>query len=305
MMSNMKNKELHGIWTAIMTPLDPDDCVDEAGMRKLIQHLVAGGVNGLLIGGSSSEAPLLTMKEWVRMMEIGFDEARGKVAIMGGVMESSTHRTIEKMRILEQIGYEYFAVTPAYYITLTIPDEFIRNFGRCYEARGKMEMIAYNMPLCVNSCIPVDTLCEMARRGWFQYCKDSSGNFAYFKEAVYKGREVGLKMFTGTDALIVESLQVGGCGSITIASNYEPRTFAHAYNAFLRDDKKELDQLNQRILFLADRLIRTGPCWLSGTKYALSTLGIGSDKVVSPLEPATAKQKTLIDELKMMKRLDR
>jgi len=299
-MAKEKN-ELYGIWTPIMTPLNDSEGVDEAAMRKLVRHLAAGGVHGLLIGGSSSEAPLLTLKEWVRMMEIGYDEAKGKMAIMGGVMESSTPRTIEKMRILEQIGYEYFAVTPGYYITQTIADEFLRHFGRCYEARGKMEMVAYNMPLCVNSCIPVDTLCEMARRGWYRYCKDSSGSFSYFKEAVYKGREAGLKMFTGTDSLIVESLQVGGCGSITIASNYEPKTFAQAYDAFLRDDKKKLDRLNQRILFLSNQLIKTGPCWLSGTKYALSTLGIGSDRVVSPLEPATRKQKELINELKTKK----
>ena len=66
--------ELKGVIVPVITPTRNDDSVDEISFRKQIRRLIKKGINGMFIGGSAGEGPLLTMKEWHRMSEIAFDE---------------------------------------------------------------------------------------------------------------------------------------------------------------------------------------------------------------------------------------
>ena len=297
----MKKTELHGVIVPLITPVDSDDRVDEKSLRKLVRFLLDAGVHGLLAGGSSSEAPLLTTDQWCRMMKIILDETKDTVPLIGGVMETSTNRIIERIHILAQIGYSNFAITPSYYIPLKTDDEFLRLYGRCKEAIGDNEMIVYNIPTCVGSSLSVKVICEIAERGWTRYCKDSSGDFAFLKNLINNGRDINLKVFYGGEAFVPEALLCGVCGIIAITSNYEPQTFVHAYNATVNhNNTDELLRLNKRILFLRELLFLAGSCWISGTKYAVSTLGKGNGKPVCPLQPLNQKQKNVINRLTNM-----
>ena len=293
----MNKSELHGVIVPLITPVDRDDRVDEESLRKLVRFLLDAGVHGLLAGGSSSEAPLLTADQWGRMMEIVFDEAKDAVPLIGGAMETSTNRIIERIHILAQIGYSNFAVTPSYYISLKTDDEFLRLYGRCKEAIGDNEMIVYNIPSCVGSSLSVKIICEMAERGWTQYCKDSSGDFVFLKNLINNGSDINLKVFYGGEAFVPEALLCGVCGIMAITSNYEPQTFVQAYNAAVDHNTDELLRLNKRILLLRELLFLAGSCWISGTKYAVSTLGKGNGKPVCPLQPLNQKQKNVINRL--------
>ena len=215
----MIHTELHGIIVPLITPIDKNEQVDEKALRKLVRFLIDAGVHGFMAGGSSSEAPMLPMNQWARMMEIVFDETKGAVSLIGGVMDTSTQRIVEKIKKLTQIGYAHFAVAPSYYITLKTKDEFLRLYGRCKEVIGDNEMIVYNMPAYVGSSISVETICDMARWGWTRYCKESSGDFAYFKDLVMQGRSVNLKVFLGTEAFVPEGLLCGAVGVVPIIAN--------------------------------------------------------------------------------------
>ena len=290
----MIDTELHGIIVPLITPIDNNEEVDEQSLRKLVRFLIDSGVHGLLAGGSSSEAPLMLMDQWVRMMEIVFDETKGAVPLVGGVMDTSTLRIVERVKKLTQIGYTHFAVAPSYYITLTTESEYLRLYGRCKEVIGGNEMVVYNMPACVGSSMQVDTICEMARRGWTRYCKDSSGDFTYFKELVIQGRSVDLTVFLGTEAFVPGALLCGAGGVVPITANYEPKTLVGAYKAAVNNDIDELLRLDKRVVQLRKELTLAGSCWVSGTKYALSTLGIGNGNPFSPLEPLNAEQKEIV-----------
>lgn len=295
----MRNNELAGVIVPVITPVDNEDRIDEIAYRKIIRRLIDAGIQGLFIGGSAGEGPLFIWKEWVRMMEIAFDETKGKVPLLGGTMDTSTKRIIEKIEILAQIGYANFVVTPTFYIPSKTADAQLRLFGSCREAaRGSMEMIVYNIPAAVGSEISVETMCDMAQRGWTKYCKDSSENQEYFKKLVSEGRNVGLQVFQGSEATLADGLLAGACGLVPVCANYEPETFIQTYNAAVRKDIEELMRLDKRVLFLRQLLIKSDPCWLSGIKYAVSTLGIGTGRLVSPLPSASETLKKKIDELR-------
>jgi 4-hydroxy-tetrahydrodipicolinate synthase len=294
----MRNRELYGVIVPIITPVDTDDRVDENALRKIIRHVIDGGVHGLFVGGSAGEGPLLTEKEWTRMMEIARDENRNRVSLLGGVMDTSTKRVKEKIKLLKQMSYEIFVVSPTFYISLNAPEEHFRLFSECVDAGSGMEMVGYNIPQNTHSQIPVEVFHECARRGWTRYCKDSSGDMEYFQRLQAKG----LKVLSGSEVDLADKLLAGAVGAVNVCANYEPETYVQAYSAALKKDRQELAKMQERVDFLRQRLCLGGPCWLSGVKYAISTLGIGSGKPVSPLQPAPEEQRRMIDEITKKKR---
>ncbi len=295
----MRNKELYGIIVPVITPVDSDDRVDESSFRNLIRHLIEGGVHGLFVGGSAGEGPLLAEKEWTRMMEIARDENANRLSLLAGVMDTSTKRVKQKLRLLQQMGYEAYVVSPSFYISLTNPEEHFRLFGECVDAGIGMEMVGYNIPQNTHSQVPVEVFHECARRGWIRYVKDSSGNMEYFR-CLQAG---GLKVFSGSEVDLASKLLAGAVGAVNVCANYEPETYVRAYSAALRKDTEELAKMQKRVDFLRQSLVLAGTCWLSGVKYAISTLGIGSGKPVSPLQPAPERQRKMIDEITREKRI--
>lgn len=292
---NEKN-ELKGVIVPVVTTTKNDDKVDEISFRKLIRRIIKKGINGMFIGGSAGEGPLLTMKEWHRMNEIAFDENKGEVHLLGGVSDTSTAKIKEKIKILKKIGYKYFVLTPSFYITLTNDEEFFRLFGECKEVAGEMEMIAYNIPSCTSSILPVDVLCDMAKRDWIRYCKESSGDLEYLKEVINKGSKFGLKVLMGDEANMDKGLLAGACGIVPVAANYEPETFIKIYQAAIEGNLDEVYKMQERITLLRETLVKAGTCWIAGLKYALHCLGIGIGKPVSPLQPLSKEEKKKVKD---------
>jgi 4-hydroxy-tetrahydrodipicolinate synthase len=291
-----KSDELHGVIVPIITPVDGNDCVDEQAFRKLIRYLIAAEVNGIFVGGSAGEGPLLTNSQWQRMVEIAFDEAKDSVFLLVGVNDTSTKRVIEKIKLVEKIGYKHVVITPIYYMLTHSKDEHLRFFGECKEASPKMDVIAYNIPQNVRGEIAVETLCEMAQRKWIKYCKESSGKVEYFRKLVSEGAAAGLKVFEGDELTMVDGLRAGACGIVPVCANCEPKTFVEIYRAASSKDWDAVQKTHNRVLSLRDKLVVAGPFWLTGIKYGVSVLGIGAGKPVSPLPQLSKKQEKVIAE---------
>ena len=290
-------EELKGVIVPIVTPVDNEERVDEPAFRRIIRFVLDGGVSGIFCGGSAGEGPLLTTHEWARMVEIAHDECRGEFHLLGGAIDTSTARVLEKIKILTDIGYRNIVVTPVFYVATKTADEHLRLYEAAKEVCRDRELIAYNIPACTNSEIAVETFCEMARRGWIRYCKESSGNLEYFKKLLDAGKEVGLRAFMGDEAGIKEALLGGACGIVPVCANYEPSTFVKTYEAGVKGDIDELTRLQDRILYLRGILCQGGACWLAGVKYAASTRVNGLGNPVSPLQPAGDEQKKAIDNI--------
>ena len=290
--------ELKGVIVPIITPVDNEDRVDEPAFRKAIRFVIDAGVHGIFAGGSAGEGPLLVPREWERMVQIAIEESKGRVDLLGGAIDTSTARVIDKIRTLLRVGYVNIVVAPTYYLTVKTPEEHLRLFGAAKEACGDRELIAYNIPSCTGSEIAVDTFREMGKRGWIHYCKESSGNLPYFKSLVAAGKEVGLKAFMGDENGIAEGLLNGAVGIVPVCANYEPKTFLKAYDAGFRGNAAELARHQERVLYVRERLCLGGVSWVAGVKYAVASLGIGSGKPVAPLEPAGPEQRRSIDDIK-------
>lgn len=293
----MSDQPLHGVVVPAITPIDEDENVDEAAFRRVIRRLIGAGVHGLFVGGSAGEGPLLATDQWRRMAETALDEVGDALPVLCGVMETSTHRACRRIRALRKIGCRRFVLTPTFYLATRTEKEHLRHFAPAKEAAGDMEMVAYNIPQCTGSRLAVETVCRMAERGWIRCCKESSGDLAYLTEMVDGGRGVGLRVLVGDEAIGGRALLAGARGIVPVCANYDPWTFVRLYEAAARGDGDEVARQMARVTALRERLVLSGPCWLAGIKYALSALGIGSGRPISPLEPADAQRRAAIDAL--------
>ena len=293
----MAQEKLHGVIVPVITPVDHQENVDETAFRTVLRRLIDAGVHGIFVGGSAGEGPLLADRQWRRMAEIACDEVGGRIPLLGGAIDTSTRKVCEKITALKDIGYRYFVVTPTFYTAIKTPQEHLRLFGRARNAGADMEMLPYNIPQCTGSALSVDTMCEMARRGWVRYCKESSGDWAYLSELIPRGKDCGLTVLAGDELTSGKALLAGARGIVPVCANFEPSTYVQLYDAGTQGNRDRVAQVMIRVEELRQQLLFSGPCWLTGIKYALSALGIGNGLPLSPLEPIDEQRKMLIDEL--------
>ena len=287
--------DLYGIIPPLITPTDAQDAVDEPALRRAIRRLVQAGVHGLFLAGTAGEGPLLADGEWLRLMEIAQDEVAGKVPLLAGVQDVSTRKVCDKIRRLGPLGYRYCVVTPTFYIPTRTMSEHLRHFAACREVAGDIEVIAYNIPQVVGTGLAVETVCELARRGWVRHCKESSGDLEFLRRLIEQGRELGLRVLMGDERNSAAGLRAGAVGLVNLCSNLQPETYLRLYEAALHHDETTMERMQAQINRLVDQVVLSGPCFVAGPKYMLSRLGIGSGTPVAPLEPVSEAQARRIE----------
>jgi 4-hydroxy-tetrahydrodipicolinate synthase len=287
--------DLCGIIPPILTPTDAHDCVDEPALRRAIQRLLAAGVHGLFVAGTAGEGPLLAERQWERLMEIAQDEVANKVPLLAGAQDVSTRKVIDKIRRLVALGYRHCVVTPTFYIPTRTAAEHLRHFEACRAAAADMELIAYNIPQVVGTGLAVETICELARRGWVRHCKESSGDLPFLRRLITEGRELGLRVLMGDERNSAAGLRAGAVGLVNLCSNLQPEVYLRLYAAAQCRDEAAMNDCQAHINRLVDEVVLSGPCFVAGPKYLLSRLGIGRGVPVAPLQPADEGQARKID----------
>ena len=221
------------------------------------------------------------MDEWQRMVEIAVDEVGNTVPLLAGVSDTSTQRVREKIGRARDASYRYFSVTPTFYLPAASPKEHRRLFDACRECAPEMEMVVYNIPSCVGCAIDIEVILQLAREGIIRYCKESSGEFDYLRPLIERGRDAGLNVLVGDERLLPSGLRMGGVGLV-------PVTMAN---------QAEFLDLHRRLMEIREVLLLRGTCWLAGLSFAASLAGIGTGRILSPLEPVGEEQKKQILDL--------
>ena len=292
-----RTSNIGGVVVPIFTPVDEDERVDEGAYRALIRHCLSAGVNGLFAGGSAGMGPLLADDQWERAMEIAYDETGGTVPLLGGVIAVSTRRAVERIRILERIGYRAMAVTPTFYISLVREEEFMAHFADCRNATG-MEMVVYNIPSCVGSSIPIGVIEAAAEKGWSSCCKESSGDKRYFEAVIAVGKRTGMRILQGNEIDIARGLSLGAGGCIPVCANFIPAPFVDIWKAHSKMEDGNLQAYQEEINAVRQSLLLGDRNWLAGISYGMSTIGIGSGNVIKPLQKLAAGEQASVDGLK-------
>lgn len=267
-----------GIIPPLLTPLTPDQQVDTAALQQLIRMQLQAGTPGLFVAGSAGLGSILTTGAYETLISVALETVPAGYPVLCGVLEPSTVRALDRLRLLEALGAKAFVAITPYYVRATEPADLLRHFGALREATD-LEMVAYNIPGCTGAELPVATVIEMAGRGWVRSCKDSSGDDAYVAALCGQGADYGLKVYQGMRPEFRWLDEIGASGCVPVASNVYPELFNSGWNN--RANPKALAAIQPEIDRVWDELV-DGWDYTSRAIKILARQGIGSGTLTLP-----------------------
>jgi 4-hydroxy-tetrahydrodipicolinate synthase len=235
----MEPARLQGIFVPMLTPLNADESLDEASLRRLVDFLVGGGVHGIWAMGTTGEFAGLAESERARGIAATIDQVRGRVPVIANVGDSSTGLALRHARHAAEAGADALGLTPPHYYPHTM-DEMLTHFRTMKETFPDFPLLIYNIPQTVKVKMTLQTTLQLAREGTVQGIKDSQNDLRWFRNLSLAIRQDGLedqfRLFLGTRILIDAALVVGGHGAIPATSNVAPAAAAEAWEAAVRGD---------------------------------------------------------------------
>jgi dihydrodipicolinate synthase/N-acetylneuraminate lyase len=289
---------LRGIFPALVTPLDGDGDVDRLACRRLVDHVIGGGVQGVLVLGSSGECATLDPSARRYVAETVAESVAGRCPILVGIAQPSLHLAIQDAQMAAAVGAVGVLVTPPYYGP--VETETVAAFYRQLAEKSPLPLLAYNIPGFTHVAVPPSIVITLADEGVLHGLKDSGRDFDYFQQlAVGLRHRPAFRLLTGSDTLLLPALRSGAHGGITIGANVVPHWCAALYQAASSGEWPEAERLQARLIRLSVAL-RRGP-FPVGAKTALSLLGVCGEEPSRPTRTLTGPEReTLVAELEAL-----
>lgn len=266
-----------GILTAMVTPFDDEGRLDEEAAVALMRHLLENGSDGLVLAGSTGEAPTLTDEEKSRLWELAVAECPADTMVVAGTGTYDTRHSVELTERASEIGVGAMLVVTPYY---NKPNRLgIKAHFEAVAGATDRPVVVYNIPSRTVIDIPNDLLAELGE----------IDNVVAVKQARYDDmRPVdGLDLLAGNDEVLAKVMDMGGSGGILVASHLVGREMRRIIDE--PDNRAEIED-GLRDLYEA-LTVTTNPIPL---KSALNMTGHNVGGLRLPLVEATEDEKAVI-----------
>jgi 4-hydroxy-tetrahydrodipicolinate synthase len=274
-------ERLHGVVPAIPTPFTADGReVDEAALRRIVRHVVDGGVHGIMTTGGTGEFPHLSREERRRVTEIAASEAGGAAPIYAGTAACATWEAIALMEDAAAAGADAAILTPPFYFR--IPDDMLyRHFEDVAEA-GVIPVVVYNNPLYTGNNLSPQLIASLMELPNVIGLKQSNDDLGQLVEALRLSADSGRSLCTGIDSQFYAALCVGARGIYSTAAAIVPSQMVRLYDLARAGDHAGA-RAQHELLQPLNRFLEYDPGYVSPTKEALELMGIGCGPVRRPL----------------------
>lgn len=288
-----------GCAAALVTPFMADGALDEAALRRLIAMQLSGGANALVLLGTTGEPCTLTMGERERIIQIGMEEAGGRIPVIVGTGSNCTASAIEYARQAKALGAQgQLCVTP--YYNKTTQTGLLRHFGAILDSCA-LPMILYNVPGRTGMCITAQTAAELAVHPGVVGIKEASGDPALTADILARTGGT-LAVYSGNDDIIVPLMASGACGAISVCANVVPSQVSAMTAACLSGDFEQARSRQQALIPLMRALFaQVNPI---PAKAALAMMGVIGETLRLPLtpmdEPYRSRLRDILTEMKLI-----
>lgn len=275
----MSKKRFTGTGVALVTPFHKQGAIDFTSLEKLIEHTIKGGVDYLVVQGTTAETATLTKEEKNAVAEYTIDIVNKRVPLVLGVGGNNTQEIITHLRTGNFEGFDaILSVTPYY----NKPQQ--RGLYLHYKnlsAVSPLPLIMYNVPGRTGVNMKPETTLQIA-----QECdniigiKEASGNMEQIMEII-KNRPLGFLAISGDDLLTFPQIVTGADGVISVAANAYPKQMSQMVNAALKGDYEKARNLHYQLTDFIKAIFADGSP--AGIKAALEIMGIVSNNLRLPL----------------------
>jgi len=287
---------LHGIVVPLATPLTEAEDVDVDGLRRLVRHVIDGGVSGIFLLGSSGEFPALSASARDQLIQVTMAEVAGAVSVFVGVSHPSTREVVRQARSAEALGIDAVVVSTPYYYGYgpNLQAALKHHFESVIDAID-LPVLLYNIPQLTHLPIALETVRRLAERPSVVGIKDSQGDLAYFERLVQlQTTRPEFSVAQGRDAHTAVSLFAGARAAVISSANIAPALARRLFEAATSGNVDDAMHLQHQLMDIQD-LYRGygGPV---GIKSCLEVLGICSRRASQPFLPMAESDMAAIRE---------
>ena len=276
-MSKMKKSIFEGAATALITPFK-DGKVDYDCLKSLIDWQIGGGIDALVIAGTTGEAATLDHEEHCELLKKSVEYVAGRVPVIAGTGSNDTAYGIELSKYACEVGCDALLLVTPYYNKAT-PKGLIQSFLATAEATDK-PIILYNVPSRTGVNITLPVYKELAKHERIVAVKEASGNLSSIAELIAECGDA-YDVYSGNDDQIVPIMSLGGKGVISVFSGILPKETHDLCAACLAGDFKTGAEMQLKYLKLMNTLF----CEVNPipVKAASVLLGMCGDEIRLPL----------------------
>jgi 4-hydroxy-tetrahydrodipicolinate synthase len=270
----------HGSMVALVTPMNEDDSLDVAGLRRLIDFHVDHGTDAIVAVGTTGESPTLDMDEHCEVIRLTVEHTRGRVPVIAGTGANSTREAIELTRCAADAGADACLLVTPYYNKPT--QEGLYRHHKAIAEAVPIPQILYNVPGRTACDMLPETVERLSHIPNIVGLKEATGNLERAREIL---RRCGtrLDLYSGDDATALDCILLGGKGDISVTANVAPRLMHEMCTLARAGREAEARAVNERLMPLHKGLfVEANPI---PVKWALTQLGLIKGGIRLPLTP--------------------
>lgn len=277
----MSTEKFRGLGVAMVTPFNQDKEIDYDATEKLIEHLVTGGVDFLVVMGTTGESATLTDKEKRSLIKFVIKKNDGRLPIMLGIGGNDTNHIIEQIDDFDFDGIDAILSVTPYYNKPT--QKGLELHFKAIAAQSELPIMLYNVPGRTGVNMTAETTLKLAHEvPNIIGIKEASGNLNQMSY-ILRDRPDNFLVLSGDDGLTLPQMAMGADGVISVVGNALPKRFSEMVKLAQQHNYVEASKIHLELIEIIDSLFVEGNP--GGVKAALSILGIVDNNLRLPLAP--------------------
>ena len=275
--------------TAMVTPFKDDLSIDWAGVERLASQLVSTGHDGIVVNGTTGEAPTTSDDEKIEIIKVVRSAVSGRAKVIAGAGNNETTHSVEQAEMAAKAGADGLLVVTPYYNKP--PQAGIEAHFRAMADATDVPVMLYDIPGRTGAQIEPDTIVKLAEHPNIVALKDAKGDVASTSWVI---KRCGIPVYSGDDILNLPLLSVGAVGFVSVCGHTVGADLRAMLDAWFAGNNSKALEIHQKLLPVFTGTFRTQGAIL--TKAALSMMGLPGGKVRLPLVDATPSQVSQLRE---------
>jgi 4-hydroxy-2-oxoglutarate aldolase len=286
---------IKGIFPPVLTPFNARGDIDEGLFNENLQRYAGTGLSGIVVAGSTGEAPYLTERERLRLTELARKVVQPPEILIVGTGLESTRETIRLSREAVSRGADAILLLTPNYFRSRMNSDLLSTHFRTIADSLRRPIIIYNIPQFTGVRMEPAALAALSRHQNIAGLKESSGDIKYLKSilrAVKRNGRPAFRVLCGSPPILLEALRAGAAGGVLGPSDFVPELCVGLYESFQQGRMKLAKDFQQRLIPISQ--IIGGRYGVPGIKAAADFCGFHGGPPRPPLKPLPSRDRQIV-----------
>lgn len=276
----------HGIIVPMVTPVRPDGSIDEPAVGRIVEFMIAGGVHGVFVLGTTGESQSVYPEEALKLVAAAAGTIRRRLPLYVGISGNCLRASVEAAKAYAQAGADMLVAHPACYFPIDEP-EIEANLHQLADA-VPLPLVIYNIPATTHLSVPLETIERLSGHKNIVAVKDSARDADRIQTLARRYAGTNFPVLAGCSGLFGQALRWGARGLVPGTANFAPEPHVKMWEAATAGDWAAVDDLQKQISKLNEQYQDGRPLGrsLPLLKAIMAEKGLCGPDVLPPLRRA-------------------